>query len=172
MLYFNDTTGPSPSYDQDWNNINNWWQDSSSTTQAVALPTSSNNVTLNSNIFYNFGDGSTPTVGNMYVSPFVTLSLPINISGTAVFDANSVFSYSLMTGNAIFKSGAYNNFGSITGNVSFYNNSGNAGFIYGNAFFYDISYNSGEVQGDATFNDNSSNSGLVTGTIYCYSPNC
>jgi hypothetical protein len=139
-LYFNGAV------DSDWDEIGNWWTSGAFTTQASALPTSSDSVVLSATCDTN--SGSAPTVVNL------------------TYNSGSLGIAVTVTGNATFNGSSYNNGATVTGNATFNDSAGNNGTVGGNATFNDYSYNDivGNVTGNATFNDSSYNSfGTVAG---------
>ena len=168
-LYFN------AAVDSDWNTLGNWWTSAAFTTQASALPTSSDSVVLSATCDAN--SGSAPTVVDITVNNVYLIISSITVTGNATFTDDSA-NNSTITGTATFEGTSRNN-GTVTLDATFnedsYNNnqgtvSGNAtfnvrahndlGIISGDATFNDSSYNDGTVSGDATFSDDSYNSNL------------
>jgi hypothetical protein len=171
--------------DQDWSNLLNWWTSDAFTTQASALPTSSDSVVLVEDCSSN--SGSEPTVVNLtFETPgdnfkLIRFSIAITVTGNASF-FGSTENMNVITGNATFNVQSVN-FGEIIGNATFNDGSPNAGIVTGDATFNGSAFNNGTVTGNATFNDGStnnegstvdgdaafggtsSNSGTVSGTL-------
>jgi hypothetical protein len=154
-LYFN------AAVDSDWDEIGNWWTSDAFTTQASALPTSSDSVVLSATCDTN--SGSEPTVVNL-TQDSGDLGIAVTVTGDATFNDNSS-NLGTVTGDATFNDDAYN-YGTVTGDATFNDNSSNSGgTVTGDATFNDNSSNlGGTVTGDATFNDDAYNYGTVTGS--------
>jgi hypothetical protein len=114
ILYFSGSDG-------DWNNLNNWYSNSSLSNTAGSLPSSSNSVILLSSV-----SAPSSTVKRLFVLSG-TLSGIINVSDEAVFYNSSILS------------------GTINGRVCFLNSSSinSSGIINGFAVFSDNSYMDG-----------------------------
>jgi hypothetical protein len=158
-LYFN------AAVDNDWNTLGNWWTSDAFTTQASALPTSSDSVVLSASVGSN--SGSAPTVVNLTSNG--NISIPFTVTGTATFNGggpNSSDSGTTMTGNFVFNNDAGHGGGTIVGNVTFNDDSYTYSSITGNITLYDRALNGSTTTGNAVFNDESRNSmsGNVTGT--------
>ena len=130
--------------DSDWDEIGNWWTSGAFSTQASALPTSSDSVILSATCDAN--SGSAPTV--------VNLTQDSGDLGIAV----------TVTGNAVFNDSAYNT-ATVTGNATFNGSSYNEGVVTGSATFNDSSVNVGPVTGTATFTGSACNDGGTAGTF-------
>lgn len=160
--------------DNDWATLGNWWMDSACTIQATSLPTSIDNVVVNSNIETN--SGSDPTVANLTVDAYlfaigITVTGIANfnssffsgtITGDCVFSNNSITS-GVITGDCTLSGGSYNDTGTITGDCTFSSSGSNGGYITGNCIFDEDSWNYLSITGDCTFNDISWNAGTITG---------
>ena len=158
-LYYN------AAVDNDWNTLGNWWTSDAFTTQAAALPTSSDSVVLSASVTSN--SGSAPTVVNMTSTG--NISIPFTVTGTATFNGggpNSGDTGTTMTGNFVFNNDAFHGGGTIVGNVTFNDDSATYSSITGNITLYDRAINGSATTGNAVFNDESRNSssGDVTGT--------
>ena len=173
-LYFN------AAVDSDWQTLGNWWTTGAFSTQASALPSSSDSVVLSATCDTN--SGSEPTVVNLTYNSG-NLSIPITVTGDATFN-NSSYNNATLTGNATFNNSSSNR-SAMYGNATFNNSSyawsainGDATFngtsynelttVTGNATYNGSSYNDGTVSGNATFNDTSYNgvsynNGIVNG---------
>ena len=133
--------------DTDWNNLNNWWDDSGFTVQSTVLPSVSDDVILFANVTVN--TGLDPTVNNITFNDpnYNYLYISINITCSLItFNGTSYLSSSTITGNAIFNDGSYNG-GTIAGNATFNGSSYNPGTVTGTA-----TYNSNYSQGNFTYN--------------------
>jgi hypothetical protein len=159
-LYFSNTV------DYDWATLGNWWTSAAFTTQASALPASSDSVVLDGIAASN--SGSAPTVVNLTVNA-MGFNIAVTVTGVATF--NNSTNSNTITGNATFNGSSTNDYATINGNATFNDTSSNffGGTINGNATFNDYSANGtmgdATVEGDATFNDFSYNSyyGIVNG---------
>ena len=188
-LYFYSLT------DTSWYTLDNWFLDhqilgeSHTTIAAPALPTTTDDVVLLSDVMllgqdttvntaaFGFSAGGsdysptfsdaistlTCTAGATFVNESINAGL---ITGDASFTNLSFNNTGCIIGDASFTNSSCNGFGYITGNASFYDNTYNfLGDVYGDTTFYDNAYNyDGHVYGDTTFNDNSFNS--VVGYLY------
>jgi hypothetical protein len=154
--------------DGDWATLGNWWTSDAFTTQASALPTSSDSVVLLASVGSN--SGSAPTVANL--TSTASIDITITVNGNATFN-NGGFNYGTVNvnGNATFNNSGTNG-GTVNGDATFNGESNggsfNNGTVDGNATFNDGSLNNGTVSGDATFNGGlwnvgSFNSGTVSG---------
>ena len=158
-LYFN------AAVDADWNTLGNWWTSDAFTTQASALPTSSDSVVLSATCDAN--SGSTPTVVNLtFIAGFADFSIWITVTGNATFDGMECFNHGQISGDVLFLNEAANWNGTVTGNATFDDYSSNNNIVTGNATFNDYSKNGisnplTAVNGNATFNDSSYNNGIV-----------
>jgi len=152
-LYFN------AAVDSDWDEIGNWWTSGAFTTQASAMPTSSDSVVLSATCDTN--SGSEPTIVNLTTTS--NLSTPVTVTGMATFN-DSASNNGTVSGNATFNGSAHNN-GTVTGNATFNDSASNEGTVTGTATFNGSSSNYyGTVSGDATFNDSAYNNyGTVSG---------
>ena len=123
----------------EWTELGNWWTDDTFTTQATALPTSSDSVIASATISSN--SGSAPTLVDFTLNDpsmnYLMLTIAITVTGTATFNLGCSNSGTVV-GNAVFNGDAFNN-----------------GTISGNATFNDSSYNDSQINGNATFNDSS-----------------
>jgi hypothetical protein len=179
ILYFNGAI------DTDWATLGNWWTNSSHTTQATSLPTSSDSVVIDSSVGsasasptgYNVGTvvnltkNADATMTDIWVivtgvaTIYGVLIYGGQITGNVVFESNSEgISSSTWTAAIIGNVTALGNATidtNITGNATFNDQSYNAGIISGDCTFNRDSYNSGTVDSNATFNDNSYNQGTV-----------
>jgi hypothetical protein len=161
-LYFNGAVADENGY-SDWNVLDNWWLDSSFSTPATNLPTSSDDViignNLNTYVIINYNTGSEPTVANLILN-LTALYIPITVTGQAIF-------------NGCLGGGAGSHFASATitvnGGAEFNDCSYAQGILNGNATFNDNAYHAseGHINGNATFNGASYNTGTVTGAIVC-----
>lgn len=151
-LYFNGAV------DNDWDEIGNWWTSSAFTTQASALPTSSDSVVISAPI--EAGGG---TVVNLTCNDAFT-NINFTVSGTATFNGGSV-NYGTVYGNATFNDASSNDSGTVNGNVTFNDGSVNNGTVSGNATFNDGTINFGYVNESATFNGRSINQADVAGNL-------
>ena len=148
-LYFN------AAVDADWNTLGNWWTSDAFTTQASALPTSSDSVVLCATCDAN--SGSTPTVVNLtFIAGFADFSIWITVTGNATFDDYSS-NNNIVTGNATFndysKNGISNPLTAVNGNATFNDSSYNNGIVGANATFNDISYNRYGITNQIFLND-------------------
>lgn len=139
-LYFN------AAVDNDWNTLENWWTNAGFTSQALNLPTESDDVVVSATVISN--SGSEPTVNTLTVNGGATIQIPITVLNEAIFNDSSI------------------NLSFIIGEVTFNNTSENQVTITGNATFNDSSFNSGDtITGNATFNgDLSEEQSAITGT--------
>jgi|694.fasta_scaffold24674_6 hypothetical protein len=111
-LYYN------AAVDTDWNNLGNWWNNSSHTVQAISLPSSIDSVITSAGIESN--SGSTPTVVNFTQNSgtgYVNLGISTTVTGVATFNFGTM-SGGTVTGNCVFNNDA-KNFGTIVGNAIF-----------------------------------------------------
>jgi hypothetical protein len=161
-LYFNGAV------DGDWNELDNWWNNDTFSTQATSLPSSSDSVVLSATCSTN--SGSEPTVVNLTYSSG-TLGIAITVTGTATFNDSSS-NDGTITGNATFNDYATNGGGTVNGNATFNDYSDNLyiidlgnGFIIGVAIFYDYATNNAAVGDGSIFNDNSRNGGAGGGFV-------
>ena len=160
-LYFNGAVN------SDWNNLGNWWSDSSFTTPATALPGSNDTVYIISSV--NSNGSSDPSVSLLSVSGQSNLGIAVNVSQFAFFTGSGTLSSSgIIKGNAIFTDQSFN-YGTVIGQVIFSQFASHFGAVFGNATFNEGSmitgniFSVGSVQGDAIFNSYSSNFGVVSG---------
>jgi hypothetical protein len=137
-LYFN------AAVDADWDELGNWWTNSTFTSQAASLPTSADSVVLSATCDTN--SGSEPTVVNLTIDGSgVAIGIALSVTGVATFnDSSLVGGGSTITGNAVFNDSSYNA-GTVTGNATFnddaYHYSG--GVVGSTAVFNDRSFISG-----------------------------
>jgi hypothetical protein len=156
ITYYNYTQGyifNNTAKDGDWANILNWVDGLGN--QAVILPTSGINVTINAPI-------TQISSGSAYCSTatFNTGSywgVGLTLRGNALFNKNS-YNRGTIMGTAGFSDSSYNQ-GSVGGSATFSYNSYNIGSVTGNSVFNDLSYNNGTITGNATFNQLESLSG-------------
>jgi hypothetical protein len=132
-LYFNDAV------DNDWDEIGNWWTSDTFTTQASALPSSSDSVVLSASVTTN--SGSSPTVVNLTITDS-NLDIEVTVTGMATFNSSELY---------------FPN-GSIIGNATFNGSSVCSGGIDGHVVFNDTSsVGSSNTLGNSldslTFND-------------------
>jgi hypothetical protein len=146
-LYFNGAV------DTDWATLGNWWTSGAFTTQASALPTSSDSVVLSATCDTN--SGSEPTVVNLTYSSGNLEGVAVTVTGNATFNDSSV-NDGTVTGNATFNDNTQNA-GNVTGNAVFNGNTTNYSAVTGNATFNVQGFNFGTIGGNATFNDDSRN---------------
>jgi hypothetical protein len=151
-LYFN------AAVDNDWATLGNWWTSDAFTTQASALPTSSDSIVIISATL----EGSGGTVVNMTCND-ATINTTVTVSGAATFNGVSG-NYDNVNGNVTFNDGSANN-GNVNGNVTFNDGSANNGYVGGDATFNEDTINYGTVNGSATFNGRSINQADVFGNI-------
>lgn len=166
--------------DNDWQTLDNWWTNSTFTTQATSLPSSSDNAIVSATVTAN--GGSEPTIANLTVGGIgVIFDINITVTGMATFNDSSTnngtvngdatfdssYNAGTVNGDATFKFFS-NNSGTVNGDATFSDSSFNAtmGILNGNATFNEEnSYNSGTITGDATFNGASSNDGTINGDV-------
>ena len=160
-LYYN------AAVDSDWNTLGNWWTSDAFTTQASALPTSSDSVVLSATCDVN--SGSTPTVVNLtFIVNNAQFGIWITVTGNATFEGYECLIHGQISGDVLFLLEAANWNGTVNGNATFDDYSCNNNIVTGNATFNDYSKNGltnplTTVNGNATFNDGSYNNGLVVG---------
>jgi hypothetical protein len=153
-LYFN------AAVDNDWNTLGNWWTSDAFTTQASALPTSSDSAVIAG--YMDSNSGSEPTLVNFTIANGGSdTSVAVTVTGTATITGGYNYSGTI-TGNAIFNEYSYLS-GTVTGNATFNDEADNAGNVQGSATFNgDSTMYSGSVGGTATFNGNAK---LTGGTV-------
>ena len=164
-LYFN------AAVNGDWAELGNWWTDDTFTTQASALPTSSDNVVLSATC--NSNSGSEPTVVDLtFNDPTYDgghLYIAVTVTGNATFNVSS-YNYGTVTGNATFNDNSRNDFGTVSGDATFNDNSRNDfGGVNGNATFTASSYTgspTGTVSGTVTFSSASPVSFTVNSDVF------
>ena len=173
----------------DWQDIDNWWNDSDHTDLAGRLPDGADEVVVVSGsvvphvrmdtsgdtqwwvdpvsisatdvgiVFFNLLNEYTFTIATDIIGD-------VTVSGTLMYSSGSIVT---IIGNAEFRGGSINQTNSlIAGNASFYDNSYNYGTIEGDVSFSDYTYNAGSVEGNALFYDDAENSGggIVSGDAY------
>lgn len=156
-----------------WNTLDGWWVDSGHTQKAAALPTSSQDVYVDSAIY--FDSGSSAVAQDLFVtSNMVTFDISISVSGTATFNnggnygsnpfspavSMSVSSLVVEDTSAI-QSNATVNIGT---DASFYDTSTNNGTINGSTYLYNTSSNWGTINGYVTFNGGYNQSSGIIGS--------
>lgn len=153
-LYFNDEA--SEEYDGSWDSVGNWWTNAGATTPAGSIPSSSDSVVIQRNLYAN--GGSVPTVVNLEAANYVQITIQLNVTGTATFKDNAGLN-AAMTGNCVFQdSSRLLSSAEVTGNVTFNNDAWlSGGTIHGNATFNNSSQMvDGTIDtGNATFNGSS-----------------
>lgn len=164
-LYFNGAV------DGDWNELGNWWENSSYTIPASSLPTSSDDVIID--VVVTTNSGGPLSVINLTHNANGGCPLYITVSGSATFNAG-YNNAGTIDGVGIFNDGTVNN-GTVTGLAYFNGSSGNGsvGSTSGDAYFYNTSTNDGSVGGNAIvdyshavpFDSSNGNNGTVTGSI-------
>ena len=115
-LYFNAGT------DNNWNTLSNWWTNAGFSSPAPNLPTASDDVVIDANLYTNTGPAA--SVNTMMVNGTYTgMYISITVANGAVFNDTS------------------NNEGTVIGNITFDNTSFNNNTIVGNPIFNNSSYN-------------------------------
>ncbi len=117
----------SPTVNNDWAELGNWWLDNGYTVAATALPTAADSVIAAGIISSN--SGSAPTVLNFTIGGSANLAIAITVTGSATFNTFASNSGNL-TGNATFNNFSQN-FGTVTGNATFNASSQNFGTVTG-----------------------------------------
>jgi hypothetical protein len=147
--------------DNDWATLGNWWLDSGFTSQAGALPSTTDNVVLSGSCTSNIG--STPTVLNITITG--TLNISINVTDMATFNSGGTSNLSAtITGSVTFNNSSIQG-GTIVGNVTLNDDAANYSEIIGDATFYDRAIQGSTITGNAVFNDESrSTGGSISGT--------
>ena len=171
-LYYNN--GDS---DNDWNNLNNWWNDSAYTISATSLP-------VNGDIVYIDGElvvgPSTPVVLNSIISGSIYNTSPFNVNFGDASTGGSYFFYGSVNhaGTTVYGSFYFNDSSSNSGLVDsnnqthgFYDNSINQGDAYNDIAFFDNSTNNGTCYDNASFHNTSYNLGTVVGNATFYTFN-
>lgn len=146
----------------DWNTLNGWWVDSGHTQKAAALPSSSQDVYIDTSIY--FDSGSSAVAQDLFItSNTVVFDISISVSGTATFNnggnygsnpfspavSMSVSSLVIEDTSAI-QSNATVNIGT---DASFYDTSTNNGIINGSTtYLYNTTSNWGTINGYVEFN--------------------
>lgn len=166
-LYFYDTN-----FTYDWNYLDAWWVDSGHTQKAAALPSSSQDVYVDSAILYD--NSGTATAQDLFVISGSTVDINISVTGTATFNSGSIYgsipaspavsmsvSSLVVEDTSDIKGNATVNIGT---SASFYDSSNNYGTINGSAYLYDTSSNYGTINGYVEFNGGYNQSTGVIGT--------
>ena len=156
--------------DGDWGNLLNWWQDSSFTVQATALPTSTNPVNIYGQVSQNtqgsnqcfcssanfwsanFGAGLTlqsTGVVNMQGSSIMAGSTTDSVS---MHDSSQLASTSVIDGNVTMRDSS-RAFGSILGNATIYYDGGNGQFPIGGTVVGTVTYLNWPAVSPQWFND-------------------
>ena len=123
------------SVDNDWANVLNWWQDIGFMTQALAIPSTSDDVIMYSSvndISAGVASVNTATFYNNVAWSYGSETKTLTVSNGAVFN-NTSSNIGNIDGNAIFNNSSYN-FGTIGNNAIFNGNfseSGVDGFVSG-----------------------------------------
>ncbi len=163
--YFNNAVS------SNWNDIGNWWLNSSFTQSAGGLPQSGDTVYIGATV------GTSPTtpisLGNIYVASSTTGGGSFSVNLTGASGPTHFFSSSTNNGlvngvmhiygnrgfSQVNASGTYNN------SIYFHNNSHNDTTISDDVVFYDNSYNAsnGTVSGNAEFDGTNINDGSISG---------
>ena len=160
-LYFNGAV------DTDWATLGNWWTDDAFTTQASALPTSSDSVVL-IGAACDTNSGSAPTVVNLTLnggSNLCFIGIAITVTGDATFNDGAFNNAWALTGDATFNGYSYNN-ANVTGDATFNDGSLNFGGTVGGDVTFNVAstMSGGSVSGNATFSGNAKQTGgTVTG---------
>ena len=159
IYYFNGAV------DNDWNELGNWWMDSTYTTPAENLPSSEDTAYIYATVNSNSGDPISVLSISIYDC---VLAVPVTVSEGLSANLESGL-LNTITGNVSLLDSSYNE-GTIAGDATFYSTSYNstAGIVENNAIFNDSSYNNGTINGNATFNNSSYNNSIVygIGTFY------
>lgn len=156
----------------DWGTVTNWWVDYSHTQQADSIPTSTQDVILDSDVTSD--SSGTATANNIIVNYYGINTGRLLISATVT--ANTIFNTSTYYGDGT------NSITLTSPAVEFNGDSylaANASIV-GNVNFYDTSANNGSITGDATvysnhavpFDSSHGNTGTISGSIIYsgYSP--
>ena len=159
--------------------LGNYWLDSSYTTPATSLPSSSDFVYVNGNASSGSLVCSIATITDSAISGSASITSAVTLNGTSSISSVTITGNAVLndtssnsgtiTGNATLN-GTSTNSGTIGGNATLNGTSTNSGTIGGNTTFNDSSSNEGTINGDATFNDYSSNTGNIGGNADVYHP--
>ena len=156
-LYYNNAQS-----DGDWGNLLNWWQDAGFTTQATALPTTTNPVNLYNQVTQNtqgadqcfcstasfwsadFGAGLTLQASGVVNMQGSSILAGTTADGVSMHDSSQIASTGVVTGNAVLRDSS-RNYGTITGNATVYYDGGNGhlpigGTVDGTTSYLDWGY--------------------------------
>lgn len=156
-----------PSYNTYWNNLNNWYKDSTYLLKSNILPDVNAHVVIK-NATVNNPDNTTISIQsleaiNSTINVDLNATYLIQLENTTLNSSN-IESSVVLSGNSIIDSNS-----TITGAVELNDNSQNYGTIEhtSNVFLNDNSVNHGNIDSDAILNDNSSNLGDISGKTNC-----
>lgn len=165
-LYYNAAS------DNAWDTLSNWWEDSSYTIPASALPGSGDNAYLDMPIFV--GPSTPTTVSSVFVGSINTATFDVDLSNLSVSTFLSIENQAILSGMlgtvALFQA---NNSATISGSfvlgggvATFYDDTNLSGTIENPSslvIFNNSASNQGGVNYDAEFNQFATNVGMVVG---------
>jgi hypothetical protein len=164
-LYYNNAQN-----DGDWGNLLNWWLDSGFTTQATALPTSTNPVNLYNQVTQNtqgadqcFCSSANFWSANFGVGLTLQASGVVNMQGTSILagtttdgvsmhDSSQIAATSVVDGNVTMRD-CSRAFGSILGNATIYYDNGNGQYPIGGTVGGSVTYLGWPAISPQWFND-------------------
>jgi len=130
--------------DGDWGNLLNWWLDSGFTTQATALPTSTNPINLYNEVTQNtFGDGTCYCSSASFWSADFAAGLDLVSTGVVNMQGSSVMGGHTTDGVSMHDSSTLTIDSVIDGDVTMRDSSRAFGYIGGNAY---VHYDGGNGQ--------------------------
>ena len=170
-LYYNNAEN-----DGDWGNLLNWWQDSSFTNQATALPTATNPVNLYNEVTQNteganqcfcssanfwsanFGAGLTLQASGVVNMQGTSIMAGATTDGVSMHDSSQLTATSVVDGNVTMRDGS-RAFGSILGNATIYYDGGNGQYPIGGTVAGSVTYLGWPAKSPQWFNDQASGGG-------------
>lgn len=180
-LYFN------AAQDNDWGNLNNWWNDSGFTDPATSIPTPYDNVVVSGNVYLDtafntayvnqltvVGQGGNPGDFGSYIQTAINVGAfnRATFNGASLnygtINADVTFNDFSIAGVPVIDMSLTFGYGMINGDVTFTATTANYGTIDGSATFNGDYGNAGLINGTAVFHDATSNPGEVVGHATFY----
>jgi hypothetical protein len=171
VLYYNNAEN-----DGDWGNLLNWWQDSSFTSQATALPTATNPVNLYNQVTQNteganqcfcasanfwsanFGVGLTLQASGVVNMQGTSLLAGTTTDGVSMHDSSQLTATSIVQGSVTMRDSS-RAFGSILGNATIYYDGGDGQYPIGGTVGGTVTYVGWPAVTPQWFNDQASGGG-------------
>ena len=131
-LYYNNS-----SYDEDWGNLSNWWQDSIFTISATSLPDINTNVNIYGNVSINRQGSDQCFCGSgTFWSYNFAAGLTLQASGVVNFQGTSILGGNTTDGVSMHDSSQIAITSTVYGDATLRDSSRNHGHIVGNANVY------------------------------------